>query len=69
MYEAWTGVQPWGDIIDDSMSRDSIVLIITRQKKPPKMAKEKWDEMSSDFQEFYQRILEMVGMMISGLNI
>ena len=48
------------------MSRESIVLMIARQRKPPTMVKKKWDEMSCEFQDFYQRIFEMVGVNISG---
>ena len=69
MYEAWTGVEPWGDIREENMSRESIVLMIARQRKPPTMAKEKWEEMSCEFKEFYKRVFEMVGEMTSGDDI
>lgn len=62
MFEAWTGIEPWSEIRTRDMSRDSFVLLIARQRKPPTMPPARWEMMSDEFKNFYNKIFEMVGV-------
>lgn len=61
-YEAVTGQEPWRDLLKKCHSRDSVVLEIMNQKKPPTIPPDRWSQMDENMQDFYRRIFELVGM-------
>ena len=61
-YEAVTGEEPWRDLLKKCHSRDSVVLEIMNQRRPPSIPPEKWSAMDENMRDFYQRIFELVGV-------